>query len=91
LRKEGMKIGLIRPLTVHPFPYKSFENLDYGRVKTILNVEMSIPAQFVQDVAVGVKDRCPIETCLCSGGNIMSHEAILEAVRKIIGEQGGRK
>lgn len=86
LRKEGIKVGLIRPLTVHPFPYKTFENLDYGKVKAILDVEMSIPAQFVQDVAVGVKGRCKIETCLCSGGNIISREAILEAVRKIAGE-----
>lgn len=84
LRKEGVKIGLIRPLTIHPFPYKSFENLDYSRVKAILDVEMSIPAQFIQDVAVGVKDRCPIETCLCSGGNIMSRDAVIGAIRRIL-------
>ena len=43
---------------------------------------MSIPAQFVEDVEMGVKGRCAIETCLCSGGNIMSREAVIEAVNK---------
>lgn len=86
LRGEGVKAGLIRPITVHPFPYDAFDKIDYGKVKAVLDVEMSIPAQFVTDVAAGVKERCPIETCLCSGGNIMSREAIIEAVKKICGK-----
>lgn len=83
LRKEDIKVGLIRPKTVYPFPYAAFDQIDYGKCKAILDVEMSIPAQFVEDVAVAVKERCPIETCLCSGGNIMSREAVIAAVRKI--------
>lgn len=90
LRKEGIKIGMIRPITVHPFPYSSFEDLNYDKVKVILDVEMSIPAQFIQDVKVGVKDRAKIETCLCSGGNIMSREGIIESVHKITTELGGK-
>lgn len=84
LRKEGIKVGLIRPITVHPFPTASYDKLDYGCVKAILDVEMSIPAQFVQDVKAAVKDRCQIETCLCSGGNIMSREAVIAAVKKLV-------
>lgn len=83
LRKEGIKVGVIRPITVHPFPYAAFEHINYANVKTVLDVEMSIPAQFVEDVKAAVKDRCLIETCLCSGGNIMSREAVIEAVRTI--------
>ena len=63
LRAQGVKAGLIRPITVHPFPYAAYDHIDYSRVKAVLDVEMSIPAQFVDDVAVAVKDRCPIETC----------------------------
>jgi 2-oxoglutarate ferredoxin oxidoreductase subunit alpha len=85
MRAEGMKVGLIRPITVYPFPYNAFDHIDYKKVKAVLNVEMSIPAQFVLDVAKGVKDRCPIETCLCSGGNIMSREQIIDEVKKIMG------
>lgn len=84
LRKEDVKVGLIRPITVHPFPYEAYEHINYSKAKAVLAVEMSIPAQFVDDVAVGVKGRCPIETCLCSGGNIMSREKIIEAVEKIM-------
>ncbi len=84
LRKEGVKVGLIRPITVHPFPFAAYEAIDYGKVKGILDVEMSIPAQFVKDVEVAVRGRCPIETCLCSGGNIMSREAIVDSVKRIM-------
>ena len=83
LRAEGKKIGLIRPITVHPFPYESFEKLDYSKVKAILDVEMSIPAQLIYDVKMAVKDRCPIETCLCSGGNVIKRGDVLEAARKL--------
>ena len=84
LRAQGVKAGLIRPITVHPFPYAAYDHIDYSKVKAVLDVEMSIPAQFVDDVAVAVKDRCLIETCLCSGGNIMSRDKVLAAVKKIM-------
>ena len=83
LRAEGKKVGLIRPITVHPYPYASFEKLDYSKVRAILDVEMSIPAQMIYDVKLAVKDRCPVETCLCSGGNVMKREDVLEAARKL--------
>ena len=83
-RAAGKKVGLIRPITVHPFPYKSFDHINYGVCKAVLDVEMSIPAQLVQDVDRGVHGRCPIETCLCSGGNIMSRQAVLDAVDAIL-------
>ncbi len=84
LRKEGIRAGLIRPITVHPFPYDAIASLDYSRVKAILDVEMSIPAQMLQDVQLAVKDRCPITTCLCSGGNIMGREMIIDAVKNLL-------
>lgn len=88
LRRDGVRVGLIRPITLHPFPYESFEKLNYTRVTAILDVEMSIPAQFVQDVSAAVKDRCLIETCLCSGGNIMSREKIMESVKNLMKQEG---
>ena len=84
LRTEGKKVGLIRPITVHPFPAASFDKLNYNTCKAILDVEMSIPAQLVEDVDHAVRGRCPIETCLCSGGNIMSREAVLAAVEALL-------
>jgi 2-oxoglutarate ferredoxin oxidoreductase subunit alpha len=84
LRAQGKKAGLLRPQTVHPFPFASFEKLDYDRVKAVLDVEMSIPALMVQDVDRAVKNRCPIHTCLCSGGNIMKKGQVLEAASKLL-------
>mgnify|MGYP004510047091 CR=1 FL=1 len=84
LRQEGIKAGLIRALTVNPFPYEAFGHVDYKKVKGILDVEMSIPAQFVKDVETAVKDRARISTCLCSGGNIMRREAVIEAAQAIM-------
>lgn len=87
LRSEGHKFGLIRPRKLYPFPEKSFDNLDYGRVKGILNVEMSIPAQYVEDVRNVVSGRTPIETSLRSGGEIIERGDILEAARSLCGRK----
>ena len=83
LRAEGIKVGMIRPKTVNPFPVASYEKLDYCKIKAILDVEMSIPAQMVNDVRLAVKDRCPVETCLRAGGEIMGRQEIMDAVRAL--------
>lgn len=84
LRAQGIKAGLIRPLTLYPFPPQAYDRVDYSKVKGVLDVEMSIPALFVEDVRMAVGDRARVETCLCSGGNIMSREAVIAAARKIM-------
>ena len=84
LRAQGIRAGLIRPITVYPFPQDAYDRVDYSRVKGVLDIEMSIPALFVEDVRAAVKDRAPIETCLCSGGNIMSRSAVIEAAKRIV-------
>ncbi len=86
LRKDGIMAGLIRPVTLNPFPYETYNLINYSKVKKILSIEMSIPAQFIKDVEVAIKDRCPISSCLCSGGNIMSRDAIITATHKILEE-----
>ncbi len=81
LRKEGVKAGLVRPITLNPFPAKAYDHIQYRGLRGILSIEMSIPAQFVKDVESAVRGRCPIQTCLCSGGNLMSRGKIMAAVR----------
>jgi 2-oxoglutarate ferredoxin oxidoreductase subunit alpha len=83
LRKQGKKAGLLRPQTVHPFPWDSFEKLDYKKVKAVLDVEMSIPALMVQDVEKAVSRRCPVHVCQCSGGNIITKKQVLDAAEKL--------
>ena len=86
LRKEGIKIGMIRPITVSPFPYETFENIDFNRVKGILDVEMSIPAQMRWDLDHAIQGRCPIRECLRSGGQLLTNDQIMDAARELIKE-----
>lgn len=88
LRAQGYQVGLVRPKTVSPWPYASFDKLDYSRVKAVLDVEMSIPAQLVLDVTLAVKERCPIYTCLRSGGEIMSRDQAVAAAKAILDKEG---
>ena len=89
LRGEGHKIGMIRPITLNPFPKKSLQNLDYGRVKGIIDVELAIPAQMRDDIALEVKDRAPIYTYGRSGGILLDDESTYAAIKKIV--TGGAK
>lgn len=85
LREQGIKIGMIRPITVYPFPYDNFEKLDPEKVKKIIDVELSIPAQMIDDVRLGVKDRIPVIATGRSGGVMITNDEIEEAVLEIIG------
>lgn len=84
LRAEGIKAGLVRAKTVFPFPNKAYDAINYDICKGIVDVEMSIPAQFVDDVKIAVDGRAPITTCLRSAGNMLSKGAIIEAAKAML-------
>jgi 2-oxoglutarate ferredoxin oxidoreductase subunit alpha len=83
LREQGYKVGMIRPITLHPFPYKSFEKLSAEKVKGVMTVEMSMPAQFYHDVKVGLDSEIQHEWFSRSAGNIITPEEIEEAFLKV--------
>lgn len=85
LLAEGYKVGMIRPKTVSPYPYAAYDEINYDTCKAVLDVEMAIPALHLWDVEKGVKDRCPIETCLRSGGIVIQKREIIAAAKKILG------
>lgn len=85
LREEGVKVGLIRPITLYPFPYDSFKKLDYSKVKAVIDIEMSIPTQMTDDIQLGVLERAPILTYGHSGGVVIYNEETLDAIRELIG------
>ena len=64
-RREGFKLGLLRPVSVWPFPVKAFEKLT-DRVKGMATVEMSLSAQLAQDVLLATKFRFPMYSYLTS-------------------------
>lgn len=57
-RKDGLKVGLIRPISLYPFPVKAFDKLN--NVKFYLSVEMTALAQMAEDVALASKMKSPV-------------------------------
>lgn len=83
-RKEGLKIGMIRPLTVSPFPIASFRKLDASSTRLIIDVEMAKPAQMVEDVRLAVNGRIRVEALEIPGGIIPTDEDVYEGITGII-------
>ena len=84
LRKEGIKVGLLRPITLWPFPKKQIEELISKKVKGLLSVEMSA-GQMVEDIRLAVNGRIKVEHFGRYGGVIHSPEEVVEALKKMIG------
>ena len=59
-RKEGIKAGLIRPITLWPYPEKAFAELG-NQVKAFLDVEMNILGQMKDDIILADGNRHPVE------------------------------
>lgn len=64
-RAEGIKLGLIRPITAWPFPKKAFDEIP-ATCKALATVEMSLSAQMAQDVILASKNRLPMYSLLTS-------------------------
>ena len=81
-REKGIKAGLLRPITLFPFPKKPIEELA-SRVKGFLSVEMSA-GQMVEDVRLAVNGRVQVEHFGRFGGMIPSPDEVLEALEQKI-------
>ena len=76
MRKDGYKIGLIRPITLWPFPYASLEKLDENVCKKLFCLELSVPVQVIQDVQIGSKGRFPIYKHGRTAGQVYNIEEV---------------
>ncbi len=81
LREKGYKVGLVRPITLFPFPKQVYEELA-NRVKGILDVEMNA-GQMVEDVKLSVCGKTRVEYYGRMGGMIPSPEEIVENFEKL--------
>ncbi len=81
-REKGLKAGLIRPITLWPFPEKAIEETA-ARVKKFLVVEMSA-GQMVEDVMLSVKGKAKIDFYGRMGGGIPSEEEILRRIEVLV-------
>lgn len=80
-RQKGYKVGVIRPITVFPFPTKVYADIA-PQLKGILDVEMNA-GQMVEDVRLSVNGVTRVEFFGRMGGMIPSPEEILENFEKI--------
>ena len=83
LRKEGIKAGLIRPITLWPFP-KAVYKKHAAHTKAILSVEMSL-GQMIDDVKLAVEGQAPVYFYGRTGGNIPYPNEIIAEVKKLAG------
>ena len=85
-RAEGIKAGLIRPITLWPFPEKTFKKT-IGKAKQIISVELSM-GQMIEDVRLATECRVPVALCNRVGGMIPSPEQVYEAIKAAAGKAG---
>lgn len=81
-RRDGLKVGLIRPITLFPFPTAPIAAAA-KHAKGILAVEMSA-GQMVEDVRLAVNGVCPVEHYGRYGGMVHSPAEVYAALKKLI-------
>ena len=77
-RNEGIKVGLIRPITLWPFPKAAFEKAE--NVKSYISVELSM-GQMIEDVRLATQCKKPVSLCNRTGGMIPSPDEVLDSIR----------
>ena len=78
-RNEGIKVGLIRPITLWPFPVAPLAAAA-EKVKSFVSVELSM-GQMIEDIKLATKCKKPVSLCNRCGGMIPDPGEVLEAIR----------
>lgn len=81
-RGKGIKVGLLRPITLFPYPTKQIQAM-LGQIKGILTVEMSA-GQMVEDVRLAVSGKVPVEHFGRLGGMIPNPNEVVQALEEQI-------
>lgn len=83
-KKEGIKLGLVRPITLWPFPVEAFEIIIDRAKHGFLSVEMNC-GQMVEDVRLVTKGRKQVHFYGRSGGMVPDPTDVLNKVKSIVG------
>ena len=83
-RKQGLKIGTFRPITLFPFPNKRLSELA-DKTKKIIVAEMNM-GQMINDVKVAVNGKAEVVHLRRPAGEWIDVDETLDAVRKMIGD-----
>ena len=76
----GIKVGMIRPITLWPFPKEVF-NKAADKVKAFVSVEMSM-GQLIEDVELATRCKKPVLLCNRSGGMIPTLEDVISKIKE---------
>jgi len=80
-REQGIKVGLLRPITLWPFPYQRIGELG-KKMKGILSLEINA-GQMVEDVRLAVECKVPVQWYGRLGGIIPEPEEVVEQIKKM--------
>ncbi len=83
-RKQGIKVGLIRPITLWPFPTEILRKTA-DKVKGFISVELSM-GQMIEDVRLATECKKPVRLCNRTGGMIPTPEQVLDSIKKLMEE-----
>jgi len=81
-RQQGIKVGLLRPITVSPFPHQVIDQLA-GHIRGFLVTEMN-SGQMLEDVRLAVKGRVPVEFYGRMGGVVPFPDEILSEIQRML-------
>ena len=81
-REKGIKAGLLRPITLFPYPTKKLEELSH-KAKLMLTVELN-SGQMVEDVKLAVNGKVPVEFYGRMGGMLPKPEELVEKLENLI-------
>lgn len=84
-RSQGIRVGMIRPITLWPFPKLPFKNA-VSHIKEFISVEMSM-GQMIEDVRLATECRRPVTLCNRVGGMIPSPEQVLVSIAEADGKE----
>jgi 2-oxoisovalerate ferredoxin oxidoreductase alpha subunit len=79
-RSKGIPVGLLRPITLYPFPVEHVKRLA-AKAKVFAVVELS-NGQLIDDVRLALNGACPVEFLGRMGGNVPAHNEVLSFVHK---------
>jgi 2-oxoglutarate ferredoxin oxidoreductase subunit alpha len=83
LAEEGIKTGMIRPVSLWPYPYEAFDKIPKS-VKVVLSVELS-RGQMMDDVKIGCNGRYPVSLSSRTGGILITPPEIVRDVKNALG------
>ncbi|MBZ4663468.1 MAG: vorB [Caloramator sp.] len=84
LKKEGINVGLIRPITLWPYPVEAFDKVIDKTKNGFISVEMSC-GQMLEDVQLAVNGRKPVHFYGRSGGMVPTPAEIANKIKGIVG------